>query len=273
MKCENCGNYLVGNEKFCNGCGSPVHTISNNLNQQVSVDNNIVNGHDNVHTVNVSSSVPPKKKNTKMIVLIVLLVLMVGAGCAFGGYMLANNNNDSAEDKKENNDENNDVVQSSTSVYYADTTFMLPSDYMYTYDEQGLYISDGKWMALIQENSLPYDTIILAKEGLKVGLEQQGMAVISMNEKKITNEYLVISADVKGVNCLILITEIKNGKTLLIMMTDPNGTGAKESWINDIDKVLSNVKTIDRNNNYIDFTITDKFLEVLEGLEKQEIEE
>ena len=152
MKCENCGSYLVGNEKFCNGCGSPVHRVSTNI-----VNNDNINNQDNMNSVNVTSGVPPKKNNTKLIILIVLLVLLVGGICAFGGYMLAKNSDDS----KETEQEDNTVV--STSVYYAGTTFMLPNDYIYNYNEQGLYISDGKWVALIQENPLPFHSAASGK--------------------------------------------------------------------------------------------------------------
>ena len=98
------------------------------------------------------------------------------------------------------------------------------------------------------------------KKTLKSNLEQQGMQVVSMEEKTLSNKYLVFNANTGGINCLILMTEIKSGKTLLIMVTDSKGGSANTDWLNDIDEVLSNVEISNRENNIeFDYSILDIF--------------
>ena len=273
MKCESCGSVLVGNEKFCNGCGAPVHTVSNTVNQPSSVvmpyaNMNNTNSMGYSNGTNVSG-MPPKKNNTMTIILVIVLVLLIGGGCAFGGYLLASNNDSDSTSEKDNNDKNDkddedEKTPTTAAVYYAGVNFMLSDEYSYTQDTNGLYITNSEWLALIQESNLVFSSVLLVKETLKSNLEQQGMEILSMEEKTLSSKYLVFNANSNGVNCLILMTEIKSGKTLLIMVTDPNGGKASSSWINDVDDILSNVETTSRGNSVdFDFSIFDTFNKIL----------
>lgn len=113
MKCESCGRELAGNEKFCQGCGSPVPVQNNNV-QANNVVNQPVNNQmgqgfnqqPNVYAQNQMYNNPePKKSKVGLIIALVLLVVaVVGAG----GYAIYYFTQSDDTEEKDNDDKKDD---------------------------------------------------------------------------------------------------------------------------------------------------------------------
>lgn len=204
-------------------------------------------------------STPQKKSNVCLIITLVILFIAIGVAGAFGGYFLATSNSEPNKEEKENKDDNNNVtptptINLTTSVEFADETLILPDGYRYKFDSNGrLLIYNNEWQALLTELNVTYSKLVSQREYLKEAFNNKGWDVLEYDEKRISqNKYLIYDIANNGYRELAAYTAYDGTEAIAIDLTSLNQKSVDESWLEELDEIFSNKKSIDKTGPVLD---------------------
>lgn len=266
MSCENCGNPVEKDAKFCRVCGSPINNVS--VNQEVVQSTNsdvIVDTEEKEEVVTntieentiISSEEPtvepilnekPKKNNTAFIIILILLIIIIGGLVVF---ILTNNRNRELNNQTTTTTSTTTTTTTTTQVanIYRTTeinglTINIPDGYEVQNDSEVSLINSTAKIAVYGFNTLSgsVDEIINDFENIKNNLISKGYVDPAFDKKIIKSglDCVVVTYTYNNVNFGELYIKLAENVvlTLYIYNYDP---ASFEKYDSDIDIMIDKI--------------------------------
>ena len=250
MFCKNCGNRLNDGDKFCNSCGTSTEvtteeTITEEVQEPVvsepvieevkeSVPEEPVVNNNVIEPVINSEPVPAKKSNGGLIALFIILGVLVLGGIIFGVIMLLK-----PHDPKPTptTDINIKTADKEETITYEGYTFTVPDGYLVN-DSTGVNIIGNnkfKFQILGIDSFYSYsdyaskDTL----EYVKKYIPESTAKFLNQTEETYNGKkFLIFSFDRSGTTADAIITELSDGKVLMIFAYYNNESDKKDGYNN-----------------------------------------
>lgn len=242
MNCKKCNAQISNGDLFCKYCGTPINNQESNnelsqefepvRNNQVSMNNNSMNYQQPMNNSPMNYQQPmnnnqppyfnnpnynpmnyqqPKSGKGNMLVIIGGLVL-IGVIVVLAILLLGKKGNN-ANNPSNNNPSNNNptsstqpIARNTTSVYFSGYKFEVPTDYIYYFENGGLYIGDAAdtWVATIEVFKANFETIKANKNNIASNLKPLGYNLSMAQVRTVKNQELVtLEGNKNGLNVVV----------------------------------------------------------------------
>lgn len=238
MKCNNCGNELNENDKFCCRCGTPIgQGMASNMNTQgdmgsqptVQQEAGGYNGYPNYgqpmqqNYGNYQNYNNPKKSGSGAIVAVIIAIVVVILGSVVGGIVVFNKINEVSEKSgktvAKNKDNKSDVEdeevaktgQATYTTVQEGFVYEIPCNLQAETVEGGFVIADEEngWATSVSVYEQSYDALKLNKQGIESELAKYGYTVGNQEDKLFAGKEFITYETVKdGRNILITMTKL-----------------------------------------------------------------
>ena len=261
MNCKNCGNPLVGGEKFCKNCGVKIEEAT--VNEPTVVE-------PVQQTVQPSNNKGSDKKN---FIILTVIVIILALGFAVG-YLLMNKDkdNNSEDDNKTKTTEtkkdtsktddididdidlddidldddidDTDTTDSEDTYTYKNFKFNKVEGFTYTTSSQGLQITNLSDVIVLDAVAGDFDIVKKNTSTVETTFKNQGYDIKNVEVKTYGGvEYITSEVTKDSISMLILYTKADNNHTFVIGVTNTKFT-VDYDVITTVNKIIKDAKYV-----------------------------